>query len=241
MPPNYDAVLSAIQRLRGSRYFADGAIPAAALDAQGRHVTAEDEKCYHLVLWNGGIQGCLRLRLHSKSDGQITNYGVYDLIRRMPGELAAKYHAGLEELIHTCYNAGFALGESGGWAISREFQGRVAMLALPLAAWSFARIHSREIRVAATTERNGSAEMLRRMGGWRLKLRGEELPPFYDPGYKCKMELVCFDSDILNPKFEPAVRDLQILLEEQCTVHSERMENKLVIPETVGVQMFAAA
>jgi hypothetical protein len=227
-PPNYDAVLSEIQRLRGSRYFADGAISAAALDAHGRHVTAEDEKCYHLVLSNGRVQGCLRLRLHPKSDEQITKYAVYDLIRRMPGELAKKYHAGLEELIRTYCDVGMVVGESGGWAISQDFQGHVAMLAVPLAGWSFSRVLSRQVWIAAATERNGSAEMLKRMGGWRLKLKGEELPSFYDPGYKCQMELLCFDSDILNPKFEPAVRDLQALLEEQRAAQSEGMGNKLV-------------
>jgi hypothetical protein len=228
MPPNYDAVLSEIQRLRGSRYFADGAISAAALDAHGRHVTAEDEKSYHLVLWNGGVQGCLRLRPHPIFGGQTTKYAVYDLIRRMPSELAVKYRAGLEELIHAYRRAGIVVGESGGWAISQEFQGHVATLALPLACWSFSRINYREVRIAAATERNGSAKMLKRIGGWKLKLKGEELPSFYDPGYKCQMELLCFDSDILNPKFEPAVRDLQILLEEQRAAQSERMGNKLV-------------
>jgi hypothetical protein len=227
-PTNYDAVLSEIQRLRGSRYFADGAISAAALDVHGRHVTAEDEMCYHLVLSNGEVQGCLRLRLHPKSEGRITEYAVYDLIRRMPGELATKYHAGLEELIHTYSDAGFTLGESGGWAISHKYQGCSAMLAVPLAGWSFSRVHSRQIWIASATERNGSAEMLKRFGGWRLKLKGEELPSFYDPGYKCQMELLCFDSDILNPKFEPAVRDLQMLLEEQRIAQSERIDSKLV-------------
>lgn len=227
-PSNYDAVLSEIQRLRGGRYFADGAIPAAALDAQGRHVTEEDEESYHLALWNGGVQGCLRLRPHSNFGGQTTKYAVYDLIRRMPSELAKKYHAALEELIHTYRKAGIVVGESGGWAISQEFQGHVAMLALPLACWSFSRILSREVRIAAATERNGSAKMLKRIGGWRLKLKGEELPSFYDPGYKCQMELLCFDSDILNPKFEPAVRDLQSLLDEQRAAKSERTDNKLV-------------
>jgi hypothetical protein len=60
--------------------------------------------------------------------------------------------------------------------------------------------------------------MLKRFGGWRLKLKGEELPVFYDPGYKCNMEVLCFDSGFVTPKFEPAVQDLQSLLEEQRSV-----------------------
>lgn len=215
-PQNYDALLCDIQRLRGNRYVADGAIPAAALDAQGRHVTAEDEHSYHLAVWNGVVQGCLRIQLHPQAERHFTEFRVYDLIRRMPPEMAQKYHAGLEEFM--CYgeSRNYQITETGGWAVAEKFQFNAASLALPLARWSFSRILPRQISIAAATERNGSAEMLKRIGGWRLKLNGEELPPFYDPGYKCQMELLCFDSDILNPKFEPAVRDLQTLLEEQC-------------------------
>jgi hypothetical protein len=215
-PQNYDALLSDIQRLRGNRYVADGAIPAAALDAHGRHVTAEDEHSYHLAVWNGVVQGCLRIQLHPQAERHFTEFRMYDLIRRMPVEQAKKYHAGMEEFIRCYRNSGYGAGETGGWAISEKYQGNAAMLTLPLAGWSFSRIYSRQIWIAAATERNGSAEMLKRIGGWRLKLNGEELPPFYDSAYRCQMELLCFDSDILNPKFEPAVRDLQTLLEEQC-------------------------
>jgi hypothetical protein len=216
IPANYDEALSGIQRLRGRRYFADGAIPPAALDAQGRHVTAEDEQSYHLALWNGEVQGCLRVRLYPRPSRPLTEFRVYDLIRRMPDELAKHYNAGMDEFINAYRARGFEPGESGGWAINPKYQNDPAMLALPLAGWSFSRIHSRLIWVAAAAERNGSTKILKRLCGWRLKLAGQELPPFYDAAYKCQMELLCFDSDIINPRFEPAVREFQMLLEEKC-------------------------
>jgi hypothetical protein len=134
----------------------------------------------------------------------------------MPTYLGRKYHVAMENFIETGNVKNYQVCETGGWAASITYQANAATLTLPLGAWSFSRVLTNQIGIASATERNGSAEMLKRIGGWRLKLDGEELPPFYDPVYNCKMELLCFDSDTLNPKFEPAVRDLQALLEEQC-------------------------
>lgn len=188
------------------------------MDAQGRHISAEDEKNYHLALWNGELQGCLRVQFGQQSARPFTEYRVYDLVRRMPADLAKMYHTAIETFVALYRNQGCETGETGGWAISKSFQRNPATLALPLAGWSFSRIFTRQIRIAAATERNGSSNMLKRMGGWPLKLKDQELPPFFDYGYQCQMELLCFDSDILNPRFESVVRESQMLLEDQCAV-----------------------
>src|SRR6516165_5727788 len=62
----HKAAISEVQRFRGSVYVADGAIPANALDAEGRHYQEFDFENYHLCLryLDGRIRGCLRLRLH---------------------------------------------------------------------------------------------------------------------------------------------------------------------------------
>lgn len=217
LPPDYERVLSGVQRLRGSRYLADGAISAQALDDRGQHVTAEDEKSYHIVLCNGDVEGCLRVQLHPRPGLHVEEYRVYDLVRRMSGDLRGKYHAAMEEFIQTWRLNDYEVGECGGWAASNRYKANLATLALPLAGWSLSRILTRQIWIASATERNGSAEMLKRIGGWRLKLGGEELPHFYDAAYNCHMELLCFNSEILNPKFEQDVTDLQHLIEEQIT------------------------
>ena len=213
-PSDYEDALSAIQRLRGALYVADGAIRSSTLDPKGRHQCEDDHLSYHLALWNGEVQGCARVRLHPPHK-PAQDYRVHELIDRMHPRPSAEYRVALQEFISQSEKRGYRLGEVGGWAVSKSHQASRAAMALPLAGWSFSRICGKQIWIASATERNRSAEMLRRIGGWPLKLGGADLPPFFDSVYNCQMQLLCFCSDVLNPKFESAVAELQSLIELQ--------------------------
>jgi hypothetical protein len=91
-------------------------------------------------------------------------------------------------------------------------------MVIPLAGWSLSRMKKRQLWIASATERNDSAEILRRLGGWRLTYNGAELPPFFDANYGCSMEFIVFNSDILSPKFEKSVTEIQKLLREQAEI-----------------------
>ena len=55
--------------------------------------------------------------------------------------------------------------------------------------------------IATATVRNRSSSILRRIGGGALEVEGEQLPAYYDPQYKCQMEIVRFSSNSPNPKY----------------------------------------
>jgi len=215
IPQDYDTTLSAIQKLRGTVYVADGALSTSALDVEGRHISEDDEHSYHLVLWNGQIEGCMRIRVYEQPP-EASALRVYDLVRRMPEEIIPRYHTALCDFIQQWHARGYLIGEAGGWAVGSNYKGSTISLVLPLADWAFSRMQ-KLVHLASSTQRNGSADMLRRLGGWRLSLGEEELPPFYDSAYQCQMELQGFCADILNPQFEPAVEDLKLLLESQAS------------------------
>jgi hypothetical protein len=214
VPPDYDDVIAAIQRLRGSVYVADGALPPSFIEPDGRHRSALDEISYHLTLWNGKVEGCLRCTLYP-SDYPVEKYKVFELIRRMPIEQAALYGHSLKKYLAEWECKGFKVGETGGLAINETFRMNAVSMAIPLAGWSLARIKKRQVWIASATERNRSAEILCRLGGWRLKHDGMELPAFFDAAYGCKMEFIGFDSDTLNPKFEEAAKEMENLMRAQ--------------------------
>jgi hypothetical protein len=219
-PPDYNAVLGSIQRLRGSVYLEDGALPISAVEPDGRHLSELDEMSYHLTLWNGKVEGCLRLTPYPHSY-PAENYKVFELIRRMPGVQAKIYAAAFKNCLAEWQAKGFQLGETGGLAIAGMYRMNAVSMIIPLAGWSLSRIKKRLVCIASATERNGSAEILRRLGGWRIKHEGVELPPFFDSAYGCDMEFIAFNSETLNPKFEASVTGIQELMAEQIKFHNE--------------------
>ena len=81
------AAISEVQRFRGRVYAADGAIPASALDEQGRHYQEFDFENYHLCLRNleGQVRGCLRLRLHEPGV-DVKDLRLHEVVERSGSE-----------------------------------------------------------------------------------------------------------------------------------------------------------
>jgi hypothetical protein len=63
--------------------------------------------------------------------------------------------------------------------------------------------------LSMATHRNGSASILRRIGGRPLEWNGQALPPYYDPQYKCDMEMIRFDSRIPSAKYQSAIDEIR--------------------------------
>ena len=76
--------------------------------------------------------------------------------------------------------------------------------------------------VATATFRHSSAPILRRIGLSSLVAGGEELPPYYDPNYGCRMEVLQFDSRRPAAKYENWVAALAADLAHAPVVCRER-------------------
>jgi hypothetical protein len=86
-------------------------------------------------------------------------------------------------------------------------------LVLALAAYSLGRIFGGALGITTATVRHSSSTILRRLGGSHLEVDGSRVPPYYDPQYKCEMELLKFDSRRPAAKYHGVIE----LLKEKLT------------------------
>jgi hypothetical protein len=72
------------------------------------------------------------------------------------------------------------------------------------------------------THRHGSASILRRIGGRPLEWDGQALPPYYDPQYKCEMEMIRFDSRIPSTKYKSSIDEIRSQIPGMQVIVSEK-------------------
>ena len=204
------AAISEIQRFRGRVYVTDGAIPAGALDEEGRHYQEFDFENYHLCLRDlrRQIRGCLRLRLHEPAV-QVRDLRLSEVIERMPAELAELSHRAVTSLFALSQREGIRVGEVGGWAVDEGLRNSRVSVLLPVGCWAVYPLLAHVLAVASTTSRHQSSAILKRIGGFPLVNAGKELPRFMDDYHGCEMELLGFDSRKPDPKYEKIVADLK--------------------------------
>jgi hypothetical protein len=127
---------------------------------------------------------------------------------------------------------GVAFVEVGGWALDPAMRRTAEAVRIALATYSLARLLGGCIGITTATRRHCSAAILRKIGGDSLRINQVELPPYFDPQYECEMEMLRFDSERPNPRFEPWIEDLRSHLMSALVVQAtdsneERFEESL--------------
>jgi hypothetical protein len=212
-------LLQEMQRLRGGIYLADGAIEGNDLSADGRHRTPEDDRSWHLLMLNGAgrISGCVWYREHENTvpSRQLR-------VRNCPLAQAAEWRSTLWQAVEgelaRARRDGLRYAEIGGWAVAPESRCSSEGLVLALAAYSLGRIAGGALGLTTATVRHSSSTILRRIGGSSLEAEGVPVPSYYDPRYKCHMELLRFDSRRPAGPYSAAVDALERRLEEVLVV-----------------------
>jgi hypothetical protein len=203
-----EEILGQIQRLRGAVYVQDGAIPAHALDASGRHIQEVDDRSWHsyLVDARGTISGCIRVMPHA-GHPRPKELHVADLCRRMEPATAVRHCAALQVFVDQARHAGLGVVEAGGTVVHPQSRNGSAALVLILACWSVSRLLGKPFALAAATVRHNAAEILLRTGGGALQDQAGELGGFFDPYYNCEMKIIAFDSRV-QTRYELTVQDI---------------------------------
>lgn len=216
-------LLSEMQRLRGRIYLADGALAPADLDPWERHIQAADAKSWHLLTLGsmGRVIGCTRLRRHSSSVSWA-QLGIGQAPIAQSGEWGLKFRASIDAELTAARWAGFSYVEVGGWALAKEVRGTFMALKTVLATYAWSRLMGGALGITTATERNESAAILRRLGGRPLVWAGVELPPYYDDRYRCKMEVLRFDSREANPKYASMLEDLREQVSQAPVICAEK-------------------
>ena len=191
----YASWLSEVQRVRGRIYLADGALEPRQLTPDGRHVQRTDYDSWHVLAvdGNGAVQGCARYR-HLTGNVGFDDLGVRESWLARCDQWGASLRAAVESEIVRAKQHGKAFSEVGGWAIVPEKRCTTEALRIALATYSLARILGGCVGITTATERHRSSSMLRRIGGRSLEYGGTDLPSYYDPQYRCQMEVLRFDS-----------------------------------------------
>ncbi len=203
-------LLAEMQRFRGRVYLEDGAITPNQLTTCGRHDLDMDHESWHLITLNrqGKISGCARFLQHSTSATWSELRVRTAALARTPF-WARKLRKAVETELAEARKRGMAYIEFGGWALAQELRGTTEALRIALATCGWAQALGGCLGISTVTARNGSASILRRIGGRPLEVDGEELPPYFDPFYKCEMEILRFDSRHPASRYAPWVEQIR--------------------------------
>ena len=191
----YSRLTRAMQRLRGEVYLKDGAIHHSRLTRSGRHFSAFDDRSWHLltVRSDGDVLGCIRFLRHP-------NTVTRDQLRvatapfAQSSDWADPFFSSIDRELETARQFHFSYVEIGGWALAPELRGTSEALHTVLSTYALAQLQGGALGIATATERNGSASILRRLGGRPLEWAGAVLPPYFDHAYNCGMHMLRFDS-----------------------------------------------
>ena len=202
-PADHAQLLGSMQRLRGQIYLEDGAIRNDQLTSDGRHEQAADHESWHLLAVgaDGVVQGCARYRGYAEPV-LFEKLGVARSAMAICDKWGTRLRRGIEADIATAHSRGISYVEVGGWALTQDLRCSTEALRIALAAWALARVLGGCIGVTTATRRHCSASILRKIGGQSLQVDNQELPHYFDPAYGCEMEILRFDSDAPNPRFE---------------------------------------
>ena len=117
---------------------------------------------------------------------------------------------------------------SWGWAITPEKRCKSEALRIAMATYSLAQILGGCVGISTATERHHSSSILRRIGGRSLECDGTELPSYYDPQYRCQMEVLRFDSSLPDASCRRWVEQLSERLAEVTVVVAENRQKGIM-------------
>ncbi|SRR5581483_9615683 len=211
----HERLLKEMQRLRGEIYLADGAIQPWQLTADGRHRQGADERAWHVLALNqhGRVCGCLRFLQH-KPGVSFQEMNVRHSALAICDRWGGRLERAVEAELRLARDSKLFYAEVGGWAIAEDRRCTSEALRIALSTYGLAMLLGGSLGITTATVRHGSSSILRRIGGRPLVWDGAALPPYYDPQYRCEMELLRFDSRSPEPKYSSWVAELQ----EQLTL-----------------------
>jgi hypothetical protein len=203
-------LLADMQRLRGRVYLADHAITPQDLTGDGRHVQAIDEESWHLLIVNAGgrVIGCTRYLQHPPWT-RFRRLRVRTAALARSSEWSSPLRHAVEKELEVARQNGFSYVEVGGWALDESLRGSADALRSVLFTYAWSQLIGGCLGLVTATERNGSASILRRIGGHPLEWDGTELPPYYDPQYGCDMEVLRFDSRLPSPRYQRVIDEIR--------------------------------
>jgi len=199
----HSRLLDEMQRLRGRVALHEKAITASMLDSSGRHLMPGDDKGWHLLRLrrDGKVAGCARILVHPRTV-------IFSRLRIAASSVArcavwARHvRDSVESDLQHARQNGLTVIEPGGWVVDEDLRGTREAVSIAINAFAWAQILGDCIGYLTATVKHGSSTILHRLGGRNLQTGGQTIPRFFEPAWGCDMELLRFDTNSLNPRFE---------------------------------------
>ena len=193
-PHRHALLLAEAQRFRARAYLDAGYVQPSELTADGRHALDVDRTSWHLlaVSRGGRISGCARCLVHDDAV-VLQRLWVRDAAVIRSPKWGPGLRAAIERDLELVRQRQSRYVEVGGWAIAKERRGTTDALRIALGTYGLGLALGAGIAVTTAAVKHGSSSILRRIGGRPVEVDGVELPPYYDPQYRCELEMLRFD------------------------------------------------
>ncbi len=205
----YQALMHEMQELRGSVYLKMRAIREDQLSG-GRHRQRVDEESWHLLVLNdqGRVRGCVRYREYS-NQADFSQLGVAKSALAKCSQWGNHLRSSVEGELFLSRQLGLSYIEVGGWALHEDARMTTEALRMALIPYCLSQVLGGGIGISTATQQNGSASILRKIGGLPLTHAARELPSYHDPQYNSQMEVLRFYSWAPNPRYTGLIADLK--------------------------------
>jgi hypothetical protein len=215
----HSMLVSELQRLRGGIYLRDGAVQLNQLSVEGLHQTPEDDRSWHLLMVDkfGHVDACVWYMEHQPTIA-IERLRVRHCPLAQESSSRQLLWSAVELELARARNEGLGYAEVGGWAVAEKNRCTSEGLVLALAGYSLGQMLGGALGMTTATVRHCSSTILRRLGGSDLTVGEHKIPAYYDPKYKCEMELLRFDSRRPTAKYRALVDMLKEKLAEVLVV-----------------------
>jgi hypothetical protein len=203
------ALLRQMQRLRGDIYLQDSAISPQQLIG-GRHETPEDERSWHLLIFDRfhQVTACIRYLEHDR-DVSVDSLRARSCPLAADAAWSERFFDAVGEELARAKREGMRFAEVGGWAVAPQHRCTADGLLLVLAGYGLTSLWGGALMLSTATVRHASSTILRRLGGRPLVSDGGPLPAYFDPSYNCEMELLRFDTRRPAARFASLIERLK--------------------------------
>lgn len=214
-PDGHYKRLAEAQRLRGRIALQEGAVDASQLLSDGRHVQSSDRRSWHLLTLdsNGEVAACMRYLPHP-NDAGFHDLSISSSTLAQSKIWGRQLRAAVESDLHHARERGCSYVELGGWVISDALRCTTEALRMIATAYAFAQLCGGALGITTASTQRCSSAILKRIGGQRLRSREVELPSFYDTHYRCRMEVLRFDSSRPNHRYRKWMEDCRLRLRD---------------------------
>jgi hypothetical protein len=219
--------LAEVQRLRGRVYLHDGAIEARQLSSDGRLEHPHDKTSWQLLLINslGRVSGCMRYR--PADEASFHHLDIARSALANSDKWGVRLRKAVEAKRADAQRREISYAEVGGWALTEEVRGSRQAFRMAVTIYGLAQLLGGALCTTTATTRHRSSTILKKIGGYGLVSEGLELPPYYDPQYKCEMEILGFDSRFPNPKYKLWVEECRRHLANLTVICADSMYSGL--------------